>query len=641
MPNQNLPQPNIPGQSNNQTPVSSTPPTADNSDTSTTTIFPQPTPGISSRENPAGRPPARPTLTPDKSLSEPMPLGSPAAEDKSKNTNSSQDNQKLTMSQDLFKSGTVAKPPQPQFPSETKLAAKATTSPMNKPLANNTGVSPSNLESNQPVSPPSSPAPAQVSSQPTPSASVSNTPSAENPKQTKKIEKETGKKAKFSLPKPILILLGVLLLGLIAFLVFRIFFAQDSSPTPTPPPAEQNSEPVQPKEVINIVYWGLWEDGEILSSILSDFEAQEGIRVDYRKQSHRDYRERLEQALTSGSGPDVFRYHMTWTPMLNDQLAAMPTSIMSNAEYQQTFYPAAYESLQLEGRIVGIPLMYEGLALFYNKEMLQTANISAPTTWSELRSAANQLTVPSNVSTRRDDNITQGGLAIGNASNVEHFSDILALLILQNGGDPADPTSQNVVDALTFYTNFLKQDKVWSNNLPNSTVAFARGEVAMIFAPSWRALDVIALNPDLDFAIATLPQLSSEEQITWATFWAEGVNKNSAKQEAAWKFLKYLSSQEVLRDFFNSASLVRPFGEIYPRVDMASELSDDPLLSAFIEDAPFAQFSPMASRTHDNGINDQIIQYYADAINAVLAGTEPAKALEEISVGVSQVIERY
>jgi multiple sugar transport system substrate-binding protein len=641
MPNQNLPQPNIPGQSNNQVPVSSTPPTTDNSDTSTTTVFHQPTPGISSRENPAGRPPAKPTLTPDKSLSEPAPLGSSAVEDKSKNTNLPQDSQKLTMSQDLFKSGAVAKPPQPQFPSGTKLATEATTSPMNKPLADNLSSSSSDLESNQPASPPSSPT--QAVSQSTPSASVSNTPPTEDPKQAKKIKKETGKKGKLSLPKPILILLGVLVLVLIGFLVFRIISGQDSSSTPTPTSSTENqiNEPVQPKEVVNIIYWGLWEDGEILSSILSDFEAQEGIRVDYRKQSHRDYRERLEQALISGSGPDVFRYHITWTPMLREQLAAMPTSIMSNAEYQQTFYPVAYDSLQLEGRIVGIPLMYEGLVLFYNREMLQTANISVPTTWSELRSAANQLTVPSNVSTRRDNNITQGGLAIGNASNVEHFSDILALLILQNGGDPADPTSQNVEDALTFYTNFLKQDKIWSNDLPNSTVAFARGEVAMMFAPSWRALDVMAINPELDFATAPVPQLSSEEKITWASFWAEGVNKNSTKQEAAWKFLRYLSSQEVLRDFFNSASLIRPFGEIYPRTDMASDLSEDPILSAFVEDAPFAQYSPMASRTHDNGINDQIIQYYADAINAVLMGTQPAKALEDISIGVNQVIERY
>ncbi len=327
--------------------------------------------------------------------------------------------------------------------------------------------------------------------------------------------------------------------------------------------------------------------------------------------------------------------------MLSSQLAPMPNSVMTSAEYQQTFYPIAYEGLQTNGGIVGLPLMYDGLALFYNKEMLANANLSVPTTWSELRGVANQLTVPGNVSIRRDDNITQAGLAIGNASNVDHFSDILALLILQNGGDPTDPTSQNVVDALTFYTNFIKQDKVWSNNLPNSTMAFARGEVAMIFAPSWRALEIKQINPELDFAIAPVPQLSNEEKVTWASFWAEGVNKNSSQSEAAWKLLDYLSSPEVLKKFFNSASLVRTFGEIYPRTDMANELSEDELLGAYVADAPFAQSFPMTSFTHDNGLNDQLIQYYADAINAVLAGTQPDKALQEISSGISQVVQKY
>jgi hypothetical protein len=51
---------------------------------------------------------------------------------------------------------------------------------------------------------------------------------------------------------------------------------------------------------------------------------------------------------------------------------------------------------------------------------------------------------------------------------------------------------------------------------------------------------------------------------------------------------------------------------------MANELSEDELLGAYVADAPFAQSFPMTSFTHDNGLNDQLIQYYADAINAVL-----------------------
>jgi ABC-type glycerol-3-phosphate transport system substrate-binding protein len=628
MPSQNLPKPKVPGQTDDQSQT--------NASHQATYIFPKTTPGVASRENPAGRPPAKPTLTPNKPLTQPADLSQSQAISSisADDSNAVSSAKKSAMPNDLNEKEQKVQMPQPFVPSEILTTAKPVIAPAAQVLTTDAGVSTEDLElTNEDLEltkPTSAPQPNSKNEQ-----QAVDTKDRQNGKNVK-LPKE---KAKFSLPKPILILLLLLAVGLIGFVVFKIFFNND--PKITPAPSGSSREAAQPQEIINITYWGLWEDGEILSEVFKNFEAKEGIRVDYRKQSHRDYRERLEQALISGSGPDVFRYHMTWVPMLSNQLATMPNSIMTSAEYQQNFYPIAYESLQANGGIVGLPLMYDGLALFYNKEMLANANLPVPTTWSELRGAANQLTVPGNVSTRRDDNITQAGLAIGNASNVDHFADILALLILQNGGDPIDPTSQNVVDALTFYTNFIKQDKVWSNNLPNSTMAFARGEAAMIFAPSWRALEVKQINPELDFAIAPVPQLSSDEKITWASFWAEGVNKNSSQSAAAWKLLDYLSSPEVLKKFFNSASLVRTFGEIYPRTDMASELSEDELLGAYVADAPFAQSFPMSSFTHDNGLNDQLIQYYADAINAVLAGTQPDRALQEISSGISQVVQKY
>jgi ABC-type glycerol-3-phosphate transport system substrate-binding protein len=262
-----------------------------------------------------------------------------------------------------------------------------------------------------------------------------------------------------------------------------------------------------------------------------------------------------------------------------------------------------------------------------------------PKTWAELRTAANKLTVPANVSERS--NITRAGLAVGNAGNVDHFADILALLIIQNGGNPSDATSQYVQDAITFYTNFAKQDKVWSDRLANSTVAFARGDVAMIFAPSWRIHDIKAINPELDFAATGVPQLDNENPASWATFCAEGVSAKSKNKEAAWTFLKHLTTPEVLRKFYNDAGQYRAFGEIYPRSDMASELQSSELIGAYVTDAPLAKSWYMSSFTHDNGINDQVIKYYEDAINAVLAGSTADKALETAKVGITTVLSKY
>jgi multiple sugar transport system substrate-binding protein len=443
-------------------------------------------------------------------------------------------------------------------------------------------------------------------------------------------------KAKKPVNKTIMFAVGlVLLLVAIGFMAFS-FFGKSSSKS-----VKDSNTVVPPEQIITLSYWGLWEPSEVLNQVIKDFEtANPEYKIDYRKQSHLDYRERLQTALASGNGPDIYRYHASWVPMMKKELSALPSKVMSLDEFQSTFYPAAYKQLQLEGKIVGIPLMYDGLALYYNKDILRTAGAKPPTTWAELSRLADGLTVPSNKNERSRDTIKRGGLAIGNSTNVEHFSDILALLILQNGGDPSIPTSAEVRDALLFYTKFVDEDQVWSDALPSSTIAFAREEAAMMLAPSWRAHEVKNINPELDFGIATVPQLS-DKKIAWASFWAEGVNNKSSNQEAAWEFLKFLSSKENLQKFYSDTRQVRSFGEIYPRKDMALDLASVDMATAYLTDAPYAQGWYLSSYTHDNGINDLLIKYYEDAVTSLLTGGDIEDVQVTLDQGTTQVLRQY
>lgn len=461
---------------------------------------------------------------------------------------------------------------------------------------------------------------------------VSN--SSSNPKQNPAAQPKTA----FKLPKIAIFGILALLLLVGAFFLVKALGNKEEKQTPSNNPSSSTKTATP----VTLLYWGLWEDSRIISEVIADYENKNpGIKIDYRKQSHVDYRERLQQAIESGNGPDIFRYHATWVPMLNTNLAVLPATVMPVSEFQATFYPTALSQLQYKGQLVGIPLMYDGLALLYNKEMFETANLSVPATWSDLRESAKKLTVPADISERSGGNITQAGMAIGNAGNVDNFSDILALLILQNGGDPADPNSQYVNDALTFYTNFIKVDHVWSDRLPNSTIAFAKGDVAMILVPSWRIHDIKALNPSLDFGVAPVPQLDSNDPVAWSTYWAEGVSNKSKNKDAAWQFLKYMSSPEVLRKFYSNASEMRSFGEIYPRLDMAKEIAQDELVGAYLTDAPYAKSWYLASFTHDNGLNDQSIKYYEDAVNATLTGKNVTDSLKTLESGISSVLTKY
>lgn len=439
---------------------------------------------------------------------------------------------------------------------------------------------------------------------------------------------------------------GILLLVVIIFVLSRLLGGSSATSVAnnqaTPPTGggtgttNQAQRTEVPAQRTTIEYWGLWEPSEVMEEVITGFETENpGVEINYVKQSHVDYRERLQTALQSGTGPDIFRFHASWVPMLKSSLDPIPASVVSAADFRNNYYPVVTEQLVSAGQYVGLPVMYDGLVLYYNEDILATASETPPKTWPELRTLAVKLTVPS------ASGIQRGGLAIGNATNVEHFSDILATLILQNGGNLSEADSVETRDALLFYTNFQIRDKVWNETLPSSTVAFARGDVAMMFAPSWRAHEIKALNPDLKFSTAPMPQLSEDEKVTWATYWAEGISATGRQKTEAAKFLAYLNRDDILKKFFSEASKVRLFGEIYPKVTMVDEFAEDKVITAILEDAIYAKSGYMNSFTHDNGINDQTISYYKTAIDALIGGASVEGVQATLNQGVSQVLRQY
>lgn len=393
-----------------------------------------------------------------------------------------------------------------------------------------------------------------------------------------------------------------------------------------------------------ITWWGLWEDSNVVAPLITAYEAAHpNVKITYVKQSQQDYRERLTSALARGTGPDIFTFHNTWVPMFKNDLDNLPAGVMNPADFAKTFYPIMSSDLTSGNGIVGIPLGYDSLILYINDDIFNKAGKTPPTTWDDLRAVAAQLTV-------KDDQgvISQSGIALGRTENVDHWPEIIALMMLQNGVDLTTPTGKPAEDAITFFTAFSNQDGVWDATLPPSTQAFAAGKLAMYIGPSWRAFEIAHQNPDLKFRAVGIPQLPkdnpNQKDITYASYWAQGVWSKSSNKSASWDLLKFLSIQDSLQKLYQNESKVRSFGEPYPRVDMANLLVSHPIVGSLITQAPGAESWYLASRTFDGptGINSQLANYFGDAINAVADGKSTAtKALETVTQGVQQVLTQY
>lgn len=395
-----------------------------------------------------------------------------------------------------------------------------------------------------------------------------------------------------------------------------------------------------PKKV-ELTWWGLWEDEKTMKVLIDSYTRQKpNVTIIYKKENPRDYRTRLQTEIARGTGPDIFRFHNTWPPMLRSELGAMPEKLKAEIDFTNTFYPAAYYDLVRENKIYGIPLMFEGLALYYNADMFQNAGISPPSTWDEVYEAAKKLTVKDG----ENENLKISGIALGN-TNVEHWSDIVGAMLLQNGADPSLPTDTCAKEAIDYYVSFaLSTPKIWDDTLGNSTLAFVNSRAAMYIGPSWEAFEIKKMNPNLNFKIAPFPQIPSGKKF-WATYWVEGVNAKSKNAAEAWDFLSFAAKKESLQVMYSESvksSSDRLFGEIYPRVDMASLVKDDLMVSAYLTGAKEARGWYLASRTFDDGINDRVIKYYEDAINKIVAHQASTEdALKTVAAGMDQILKEY
>jgi len=414
-------------------------------------------------------------------------------------------------------------------------------------------------------------------------------------------------------------------------------------------------------KTVTLTYWGLWEDENVMNGIIADFESKNpNIKVVYKKNQKDGYRGRLAGRLaksgsTTDDVPDIYRIHNTWISMFRDYLATVPSETVTSIGLDTDFFDVYKTDLKESGNWLSVPLMYDGLVMFYNPDLLSKAGVDVPKDWWSLKKAAIKIT-------QRDTNnkITVAGASLGSVTNVDQWSDIVGLMMEQNGVNTksigSTENTTKLKDVFSFYILFKTSDKVWDDTLPNSTQYFASGNLGFYFGPSWRIFDIQALNPNLDFKITSTPQLPTTSSVStetvdagaeltnihWASYWTEGVNNKSTHQEEAWKFLEYLSSAEVLEKMYQADSQIRSFGQIYPRKSMMSKISSNEKLKPLVDTANNATSWYLASNTWDNGLNTQMQKYFSDALNTISSNSSDSDdAVITAISGITQLQKKY
>src|SRR3989344_1434669 len=274
------------------------------------------------------------------------------------------------------------------------------------------------------------------------------------------------------------------------------------------PPQKELLEPIE------LSWWGVQDDRGDFDTIIRNYRAiHPNITINYRKLREDEFEKELLDALAEDRCPDIFTIQNTWVTSYVPKIEPLPpkttlayeitqkslgvkqetlievrdTVSITPRQLQETFVDVVYEDVVREEKIYGLPLSVDTLALFYNRDLFNEAGIPLPPKdWLELQEGVSLLTFQNN-----DGGLVQSAVAMGTAENVKHSTDILALLMLQNGAEItsgnravfnqiprgfADRTYNPGIVAITFYTDFANPGKeayTCNNSSSNSLDAFS------------------------------------------------------------------------------------------------------------------------------------------------------------------------
>lgn len=419
-----------------------------------------------------------------------------------------------------------------------------------------------------------------------------------------------------------------------------------------------------PKYRMDLEVWGVFDDSDAFTKINQTYQRANPqiAEVKYKKISsiYADYEKELFDAIAAGKGPDVFYFNNTWLTAHDNKIAPLPNSEENLAKFKENFVDVAYSDFVKDNKVYAMPLDCDTLALYYNKDLLNQAGITnPPTTWEELVKQVGMLTKIDSYG-----NITQSAIALGRSKSpgeINRSSDILMLLMLQGDANMYDQKSGQIVfdkytgssknpgvSALEFYTQFAMGSSdfyTWSSKMDYSVDSFRYGKTAMMINYSYWADRLHKSDPKLNFEVAPVPQLDSNNQVNFGNYWGLAVTKNKELTSSApnqkinytnedrvaeaWKYIQYVTQKQTEgAELDATQAYIESTNKAPARRDLIEKNKNQVFWNVFANQALTAKSWPQPDTT---AVEDIFVDMIDDVVNG------QTTALEAVRTGASRV----
>lgn len=235
-------------------------------------------------------------------------------------------------------------------------------------------------------------------------------------------------------------------------------------------------------------------DNTNYQTILDTCGVEIGAEIERTVVPNADLIAKVLQQASSKTLPDVL---MLDNPDLQQIAATGALAPLSDFGVSADGYiQGVVDAATYEGEVYGLQPIANTIALFYNEDLLNAADVAVPTNWDELKAAAAALTSGD-----------QYGIAFSAPANFEATWQFLPFMWTA-GGSEDDLTAPPVADALQLWVDLVKSDSAsesvvtWKQQDVNDQ--FIAGKAAMMINGPWQ-IPTLNTHPEVNFAIATIP----------------------------------------------------------------------------------------------------------------------------------------
>ncbi len=299
---------------------------------------------------------------------------------------------------------------------------------------------------------------------------------------------------------------------------------------------------------VNLTVWGTLPSYDFNNMLnASGLVQNEFISFTYEEKNSLTIGEEFTEALAVGGGPDLIILSADSVLKEKEKLLLIPSDSVRQADFSNVFIKQGELFVTSLGAYA-LPMYVDPMVLYWNRDTLAKASLAVPPMyWDQIYSFITKLNAKDGAG-----NITQSALALGEARNIPHAKDILALLMLQAGTPITNYSGDRLrssllegvggaqlpaVAALEFYTQFANPQKSyysWNRSQVSADTHFTSGKSAMYLGFASELPTLKAKNPTMDIGIAPVPQSrASGKSITVGRLYGVAIARSTRNAENA------------------------------------------------------------------------------------------------------------